>query len=197
MKQIFSTFCIAVLLTIVACKDKNAAETAATGDAAVSGATTEPTATPSTGEVGTLSTSPNGSTGTTTPTSAEPTAPAAPVGPTTTIEFTETTYDFGTVKEGEKVTHSYKFKNTGKEPLIISNAKGSCGCTVPEWPREPIAPGKTGEIKVVFDSSGKGTTDGQSQSKRVTLTANTDPVDTYLNIKGIVKKDPAAAGVKK
>ena len=119
-------------------------------------------------------------------------AEAVPTGPTTTLEFAETTYDFGTIKDGEKATYSYKFTNTGKEPLIISNAKGSCGCTVPDWPRDPIAPGKTGEIKVVFDSKGKGSVDGQSQSKRVTLTANTDPVNTYLNIKGIVTKDAEA-----
>ncbi|MBK8700000.1 MAG: DUF1573 domain-containing protein [Saprospiraceae bacterium] len=117
------------------------------------------------------------------------TANPVPTGPITTIEFSETTYDYGTVKDGEKVRHSYKFKNTGKQPLIISDAKGSCGCTVPDWPREPIAPGKSGEIKVEFDSKNKGTEEGSNQSKRVTITANTDPVQTYLTIKGIVKKD--------
>ena len=66
---------------------------------------------------------------------ADPTAGAtavpAPTGPTTTMEFAETTFDFGTVKDGEMVSHTYKFKNTGSEPLILSDAKGSCGCTVP------------------------------------------------------------------
>jgi len=57
--------------------------------------------------------------------------------------------------EGEKVVHVYKFKNSGKEPLVISNAKGSCGCTVPEWPREPIPVGGSGEIRVQFDSKVK------------------------------------------
>ena len=118
-------------------------------------------------------------------------AAAAPTGPITSIQFDETTYDYGTVKDGDKVKHIYKFKNTGKTPLIISDAKGSCGCTVPDWPREPIAPGKTGEIKVEFDSKNKGTEEGSNQSKRVTITANTDPVQTYLTIKGIVKKDKA------
>ena len=116
-------------------------------------------------------------------------APAVPTGPTTKISFAETDFDFGTVKDGEKVTHVFKFENTGSNPLVISNAQGSCGCTVPEWPKDAIAPGKSGEIKVVFDSAGKGSPEGSPQAKRVTLTANTDPVETYLNIKGIVKKD--------
>jgi hypothetical protein len=116
---------------------------------------------------------------------------AAPVGPLTTITFDESTFDFGEVMEGEKVSHDYKFKNTGSEPLVISNAKGSCGCTVPDWPREPIPVGEEAAITVVFDTKGKGNVDGRSQSKRVTITANTDPVNTYLTIKGSVKKEAA------
>ena len=65
---------------------------------------------------------------------ATPAAPAVPAGPTTTMSFDELEYDYGTVTAGEKVQYAYKFKNTGSEPLIISNAKGSCGCTVPDWP---------------------------------------------------------------
>ena len=120
-----------------------------------------------------------------------PAAAAVPTGPTTTIEFEETVFDFGTIDEGEKVSHVYKFKNTGKEPLIIKDAKGSCGCTIPQWPKEPIAVGGTGEMLVEFNSKGKGGT----QNKRVTITANTDPVQTFINIKGeVLKKDqPAAA----
>ena len=119
--------------------------------------------------------------------------PAAPAGPTTTMEFTETEFDFGTVDAGEKVNHIYKFTNTGSEPLIISNAKGSCGCTVPSWPKEPIAPGASAEIAVQFDSKGKS----GKQSKRVTITANTDPVQTFLTIKGEVNKvDAATPGAK-
>ncbi len=121
---------------------------------------------------------------------------AAPTGPTTTIEFPESTYDFGTVKDGEKVTHEYKFKNTGSEPLVISNAKGSCGCTVPDWPREPVAPGAEGIIKVVFNTKNKGSVEGRKQTKRVTITANTDPTTTFLTITGIVKKDADAAAKK-
>jgi hypothetical protein len=117
--------------------------------------------------------------------------PPIPAGPLTSIAFDEEVFDYGDIMEGEKVTHVYNFTNTGEEPLIISNAKGSCGCTVPDWPREPIAPGKKGEIKVVFDSKGKGKVGGNPQSKRVTITANTDPANTYLTIKGSVKREEA------
>jgi hypothetical protein len=119
-----------------------------------------------------------------TPTEGEVTVPT---GPLTSMQFDELEFDFGTVKAGEKVVHKYKFKNTGKEPLIISNAKGSCGCTVPSWPKEPIPVGGTGEIEVQFDSKGKK----DAQSKRVTITANTDPAQTFLTIKGNVTPDPA------
>jgi len=127
------------------------------------------------------------------PAAAKKAEPAAPVGPLTTMEFNEIAFDFGEIMEGEKVTHNYTFKNTGKEPLIISNAKGSCGCTVPSWPREPIPPGESADIKVQFDSKGKGKVGGNNQSKRVTLTANTDPAQTFLTIKGKVNKEEAPA----
>jgi len=126
------------------------------------------------------------------PTSA-PATPAVPVGPTTTIKFEETEFDFGTVDQGEKVTHIYKFANTGNEPLIISNAKGSCGCTVPNWPKEPIPVGGSGEIQVQFDSKGKK----NKQSKKVTITANTDPGQTFLTIKGEVNAPEGEAAAPK
>ncbi|MDQ3017830.1 MAG: DUF1573 domain-containing protein [Bacteroidota bacterium] len=113
---------------------------------------------------------------------------AVPTGPTTTMVFEETDFDFGTVNDGEKVKHTYKFKNTGNEPLIISSAKGSCGCTVPKWPTDPIAPGAMGQIDVEFDSKGKP----GKQTKRVTVTANTVPAQSFLNITGMVNKDPNA-----
>ena len=119
-------------------------------------------------------------------------ADAVPVGPTTTIEFEESEYDFGVIDEGEKAAHVYKFKNTGTEPLIISNAKGSCGCTVPQWPKDPIAPGESGEINVEFNSKNKK----GKQSKRVTITANTDPGQTFLTIKGEVTPDPVKEAEK-
>lgn len=110
--------------------------------------------------------------------------PEVPAGPTTSVEYTETTFDFGTVPEGDKVSHVYKFKNTGSEPLVISNAKGSCGCTVPQWPKDPIAPGEEGEILVEFNSKGKP----GKQTKRVTVSANTNPVQSFLTITGNVEK---------
>ncbi len=122
--------------------------------------------------------------------------PAVPAGPLTTLEFAESTFDYGEIMEGAKVDHQYKFTNTGTEPLIISNAKGSCGCTVPNWPREPIPPGGTGVIDVTFDSKGKGKVGGSPQSKRVTITANTDPANTYLTIKGTVNKEEGAEDAK-
>ena len=114
--------------------------------------------------------------------------PIAPSGPTTTMEFAETTFDFGTVVSGEKVSHIYTFTNSGSEPLIISNAKGSCGCTVPEWPKEPIAVGGTGSIEVVFDSKNKK----GPRNQKVTITANTDPPQTFIYLKGEVEPDPNA-----
>ena len=112
----------------------------------------------------------------------QPATPAAPVGPTTVMTFNETEFDFGSVDQGEKVSHTYKFKNTGSEPLILSNAKGSCGCTVPKWPREPIAPGGEGEVTVEFDSKNKS----GARNQKVTITANTEPANTVIYLKGNV-----------
>ena len=88
--------------------------------------------------------------------------------PKTTMEFTETKHSFGTIKEGEKVKHAFKFKNTGSNPLIISDAIASCGCTVPSYPKEPIPPGGEGEIVVEFNSAGRP---GQQQ-KNVIVHSN-------------------------
>jgi hypothetical protein len=104
--------------------------------------------------------------------------PKADPATATKIEFAESQFDFGTLKEGDKTRHIFKFKNTGDKPLTISNAAGSCGCTVPQFPKEPIMPGEEGEINVEFDSKGKV----GKQSKTVTITANTDPVQTVLTI---------------
>ena len=114
--------------------------------------------------------------------------PEVPAGPTTIMAFEETEFDFGTVTEGEKVSHTFKFTNTGEEPLILSNAKGSCGCTVPQWPREPIAPGESGEVTVEFNSKNKK----GKRNQKVTITANTNPPQTFIFLKGQV--DPGEGG---
>jgi len=113
-----------------------------------------------------------------------------PAGPTTTIEFAEYKYDFGTITQPESVTHMFEFTNTGDEPLVIDNCKGSCGCTVPKCPKEPIQPGAKGQIEVKFNSKGKK----DAQTKKVTINANTDPPQTMLTITAFVEVDPAAAG---
>ncbi len=102
--------------------------------------------------------------------------------PKATIEFEEMEYDFGTIKQGDKVNHIFVFKNTGTEPLIISSAKGSCGCTVPNYPKDFIAPGQKGEISVEFSSAGKS----GAQTKTVTIIANTDPNPTRITIKAYI-----------
>jgi hypothetical protein len=98
------------------------------------------------------------------------------------MEFEQEVYDFGEITQGEKVSYSYKFKNTGNSDLIITSAEGSCGCTVPEWPKEPIAPGKEGTIDVVFNSQGKK----NAQHKKVTILANTHPSTNVIALKGNV-----------
>jgi hypothetical protein len=83
--------------------------------------------------------------------------------------FADTTHNFGRIKEGEVVSYEFSFTNTGKTPLIITTASGSCGCTVPDYPKEPIEPGRSASLKVTFNSSGKP----GHQEKSVTLTTNT------------------------
>ena len=117
---------------------------------------------------------------------------ATPAGPTTEIEFEELEYDFGTIIEGEKVSQVFTFTNTGDTPLILVDAKGSCGCTVPQWPREPIMPGETASITVEFNSKGKK----GKRRQMVTITANTQPPQTFLALTGEVdpRSDDDLAG---
>jgi len=98
------------------------------------------------------------------------------------MSFEKDFHDFGKIAAGEKVTYSFKFTNTGKSDLIISTAAGSCGCTVPEFPKEPIKPGKTGYIKVQFNSEGRSGV----QEKQVTIVANTIPNTNELKIRSEV-----------
>lgn len=100
------------------------------------------------------------------------------------MEFEQPKFKYGEVEEGTIVTHDFAFTNTGKAPLIISNAKSTCGCTVPEWPKEPIAVGETGIINVRFDTKGKK----KYNTKPVFITANTHPAETTIFLIGSVKE---------
>ncbi|TCL01867.1 uncharacterized protein DUF1573 [Roseivirga ehrenbergii] len=103
------------------------------------------------------------------------------------FKWDQTLYNFGTIQQGEVVNHTFKFTNSGTEPLSIQSASASCGCTVPSYSREPIAPGGTGEIVVRFDSKGKT---GQ-QSPVITIVANTNPKQTRLSLRGFVQTSTA------
>lgn len=106
------------------------------------------------------------------------------------MTFTEMEHDFGDIKPGAVVKHTFTFKNTGKSPLVISSASATCGCTTPDWTKEPVAPGAEGKIDVQFDSHGKS---GQI-SKTVTIQANTQPATNQISIKTNILPDPAANG---
>lgn len=98
------------------------------------------------------------------------------------IKFEKEEHDFGSLLQGEVVSYSFHFTNTGNMPLIISEVGSSCGCTVGDYPREPIAPGKTGDIKVTYNSAGHH----GFQSRILTVMSNTNPAKTTLRIKGKV-----------
>ena len=99
------------------------------------------------------------------------------------MTFAKESHDFGQVNEDDKVVFDFFFTNTGKSALIISNATATCGCTVPEYPKKPLAPGKTGIIHVVFNSAGKS----GMQNKIITLTTNTFKGNEELHLVGNVK----------
>jgi hypothetical protein len=108
-----------------------------------------------------------------------------PNRPTTSIRFEKEVHDFGKVKQNSENTFIYKFKNTGTNPLVIESATGSCGCTVPNYPKEPIMPGKTGDIEVVYRPG----TQENAQEKTVTVVANTNPKSTIIKLKAFVEKE--------
>ena len=125
------------------------------------------------------------------------TAPAVaeekPIDPNAAvIEFTSDVIDYGTINKGDEPLRVIKFKNTGKSPLVITNCQGSCGCTVPECPKEPIMPGQTGELKVRYDTKRVG-----AFNKTVTIKSNASNDTFYLKIKGtvndVVTPDPFPA----
>lgn len=99
------------------------------------------------------------------------------------IQFDKTEYDFGKILQGEVVTYTFHFTNTGDAPLIISAVDKSCGCTASDFPRQPIAPGEKGEIKITYDSKGHH----GFQTKTLTVSANTNPSLTTLRVKAEVR----------
>ncbi len=102
------------------------------------------------------------------------------------ITFENKTIDYGVIEQESDPYRVFAFSNTGNEPLVITNAKGSCGCTVPQYSKDPIGPGETGEIKVRYDTKRLG-----KFIKTVTLTTNQGEEKVVLTIKGEVKKKPA------
>jgi hypothetical protein len=111
------------------------------------------------------------------------TAPAVSPASTSEMVFEVEEFNFGTIKQGESVTHEFSFTNNGKDDLIITNAQGSCGCTVPQYPKDPIKKGATGIIKVTFNSAGKM----GMQDKTVTITSNAKNSPRILHLKGTVE----------
>ncbi|MDP4282974.1 MAG: DUF1573 domain-containing protein [Bacteroidota bacterium] len=101
---------------------------------------------------------------------------------TTSVQMIDSIYDFGRVPEGEKVVYNYHFRNTGKNSLIIASATASCGCTVPEKPEEPIKPGETGVLKVVFNSQGRA----GKVNKEINVVSNAYPQFPVLQLTGEV-----------
>jgi hypothetical protein len=98
------------------------------------------------------------------------------------IVFEKEVHDFGTIEYGGNGTYDFKFSNTGKSPLIISNARGSCGCTVPKWPKEPIGKGQSGSINVQYDTKRPG-----PFTKTVTINSNAKSATKVITIKGTVQ----------
>ena len=113
------------------------------------------------------------------PAASKPVNPNAPK-----IKFVDESYDFGTVVEGPQVTHDFKFKNEGKEPLILSNVHASCGCTVPTWPKEPILPGKESVISATYNTSGRP----GAFTKTITVESNSGEASKVVTIRGEVIK---------
>lgn len=103
------------------------------------------------------------------------------------IVFEKDVHDFGTIEYGGNGTYDFKFSNTGKTPLIISNARGSCGCTVPKWPKEPIGKGQSGSINVQYDTKRPG-----PFTKTITISSNAKSASKVITIKGVVEAADAA-----
>lgn len=127
---------------------------------------------------------------TATPTPTPSTTEEKPDGPLPVAVFESVDHDFGTINEGQKVIHVYKVKNTGEAPLIIQSAQPSCGCTAPDWTKDPIPVGGSGFVKAEFDSKGKP----GINNKTITVTANTWPKTTTLRFKAMVTPNAEQKG---
>ncbi|WP_291725531.1 DUF1573 domain-containing protein [Bernardetia sp.] len=103
------------------------------------------------------------------------------------FQFEIESFDFGTVEEGNKAEKTFVFKNTGNQPIIMSNVRASCGCTTPSWTREPVLPGQSGEIQVSYNSAGRP----GAFNKTITITSNASEATKVLKIRGNVVSDPA------
>ncbi len=113
--------------------------------------------------------------------------PNAPV-----IKFNELEHDYGTFKQGGDGAFDFVFKNEGKEPLILSNVRSSCGCTIPTWPKQPIMPGQSEKIHVVYDTKRVG-----AFHKSIHIYSNAKQSTVTLKIKGLIERDPNAPVKKK
>ncbi len=98
------------------------------------------------------------------------------------FKFENELHDFGEIPEGPQATHEFKFKNTGKEPLVLSNVKASCGCTTPSWTKEPVLPGKDGSVAATYNTQGRP----GPFSKAITITSNAGEATKVITIKGNV-----------
>ena len=154
---------LAAAITIASCKEAD--KTADTTSSATATTTTEAASTA-------------------TATSTATAAPAVDPATLTKVEWLDgMDKDFGKIEEGKTLEVSFRFKNVGDKPLVISNVSASCGCTVPETPKKPYAPGETGVIKASFNSAGKS----GAQAKQVNVFANLEPAMTTLNFRVEVK----------
>ncbi len=160
MKKIF--LILAAGITIASCNEANKTSEESNAASTTTQASAEPT---------TTATAPT--------TAATPEPNQIDTASLTTIQWLDGgEKDFGKINEGENLNVSFRFKNTGSKPLVISSVTASCGCTVPETPKKPYAPGETGVIKASFNSTGKP----NLQSKQVNVFANTNPAMTTLTI---------------
>ena len=166
----------AVTLTATSCRDKAAEKKIAELEARLSQLEKDK---PATGAVQGVSTTPVDP-------AATPAPDKKPEGPIPAFKFERMEYDFGQIREGDKVVYTYKFQNTGQAPLIIQGVQPTCGCTAPDWSKEPIPVGGNGFVKVEFDSNGKQ----GIQNKTVTVSANTWPKTLVLRFKAQVNPKP-------